>query len=86
MAVINNNYYWCQTYYDDNDQDNGDFDIFPPHGSCQALAGFLECERLEKKKKKFKIIKLDVSLPHVFVTKLKTSCKWFEPRSHIIIR
>ena len=38
------------TYYDHNNKYDGDFDILPPHGSGQAFAGFLECERLGKNK------------------------------------
>ena len=40
----------CQhTHNNHNDKNNGDFDVLPPHGSGQAFAGFLECQRLGKK-------------------------------------
>lgn len=55
MSTLTNNRLYKKkpapcTYYDNNDEYNGDFDVLPPHGSGQAFAGFLESEGLGSQK------------------------------------
>ena len=42
------------THYDNDDNNNGDFDVFQPHGARQTSTRLLECHRLQKHWRKSK--------------------------------